>query len=88
MRVQRKATHAMWLVQAIRSANVRADAIVFNSALSAYARRLRTATAVEAPPMPLDMQRLGFPPTTVSYYECQRASSCALHAARARCVRA
>ena len=40
MRVQRQATatHAMWQVQAIRSANVRADAIVLNSALSAYAR--------------------------------------------------
>ena len=37
MRVQRQATHAMWQVQAIRSANVRADAIVLNSALSAYA---------------------------------------------------
>ena len=40
MRVQRQATatHAMWQVQAIRSANVRANAIVLNSALSAYAR--------------------------------------------------
>ena len=38
MRVQRQATHAMWQVQAIRSANVRANAIVLNSAVSAYAR--------------------------------------------------
>ena len=33
-----QATRTLQLVQAMRSATVRADAIVFNSALSAYAR--------------------------------------------------
>ena len=70
MRVQRQATHAMWQVQAIRSANVRADAIVFNSALSAYARN-RPPLRTPARKLPRDMQRWGFPPTTVSYCELQ-----------------
>jgi len=37
-----QATRTLQLVQAMRSANVRADAIVFNSALSAYARNRLT----------------------------------------------
>ena len=57
-------------MQAIRSANVRADAIVLNSALSAYARN-RPPLRTPARKLPRDMQRWGFPPTTVSYCELQ-----------------
>ena len=39
---RRLTTRTLLLVQAMRSANVRADAIVFNSALSAYARNRLT----------------------------------------------
>ena len=124
------------LVQSMRSANVRAESIVFNrDALSAYARN-RPPLWKPVRQMPREMQRWGVPPTTVSFcelrtlrrhsalsacerraartawslsgggrralaraahqgcqavwlvcsvqYECQRASSCALLATRAR----
>ncbi len=54
------------LVQSMRSANVRAESIVFNrDALSAYARN-RPPLWKPVRQMPREMQRWGVPPTTVS----------------------
>ena len=57
----------------MRSANMRADAIVFNSALSACARN-RPPLWKPARQLLRDMQRWGVPPTTVSYCELQTLS--------------
>ncbi len=59
------------LVQSMRSANVRAESIVFNrDALSAFARN-RPPLWKPVRQMPREMQRWGVPPTTVSYCELQ-----------------
>eukprot|EP00900_Chrysochromulina_parva_P007496 jgi/Chrpa1/16748/Chrysochromulina_OHIO_Genome00021632-RA len=83
------ACHAqLRLVQSMRSANVRAESIVFNRvALSAYARN-RPPLWKPVRQMPRDMQRWGVPPTTVSYCELRTLrrnsalSACERRAAR------
>lgn len=65
------------LVQSMRSANVRAESIVFNrDALSAYARN-RPPLWKPVRQMPREMQRWGVPPTTVSYNAALAAAAAA-----------